>query len=144
MLKTSEAHVYTMTGKLEVILTCGSIETPRLLLLSGIGDPTELEKAGISPIVDLPDVGKNFRPLFTQPYVTSEGSQLDQYIQMRHSGPRHQRNRSRVIQASWSCHCRAKQAGYGSLTTPLYSVPSQTIPRDPGVLILRRYSLTVK
>ena len=83
MLKIPKAHVYTMTAKSEVILSCGSIETPHLLLLSGIGDPTELEAVGISSIVDLPDVGRNLQdhPLFSQPYVTSEGNQLDQYIQ---------------------------------------------------------------
>jgi choline dehydrogenase len=78
-----EALVYTMTAQVEVILSCGSIETPHLLLLSGIGDPTELQRVGITPVVDLHDVGKNLQdhPLFTQPYVTAEGNPLDQYIQ---------------------------------------------------------------
>ncbi|KAH6904198.1 aryl-alcohol oxidase [Coprinopsis sp. MPI-PUGE-AT-0042] len=40
-------------------LSAGSFGTPQLLLLSGIGDATELEDAGIQPIVDLPSVGKN-------------------------------------------------------------------------------------
>lgn len=83
MLKTPEALIYTMTAQVEVILSCGSIETPHLLLLSGIGDPTELQRVGITPVVDLHDVGKNLQdhPLFTQPYVTAEGNPLDQYIQ---------------------------------------------------------------
>ncbi|KAH6904197.1 GMC oxidoreductase-domain-containing protein [Coprinopsis sp. MPI-PUGE-AT-0042] len=36
-----------------------SYGTPQLLLLSGIGDATELEDAGIQPTVDLSSVGKN-------------------------------------------------------------------------------------
>lgn len=44
----------------EVIVSAGAIESPKLLLLSGIGDPTELKALGIDPVVDLPGVGRNF------------------------------------------------------------------------------------
>jgi choline dehydrogenase len=44
----------------EVIVCGGAIESPKLLLLSGIGDRKELEAAGIEATVDLPGVGKNF------------------------------------------------------------------------------------
>lgn len=43
----------------EVILACGTIDSPRLLLMSGIGPATHLEAVGISPRVDLPGVGEN-------------------------------------------------------------------------------------
>jgi choline dehydrogenase-like flavoprotein len=43
----------------EVILTAGAINTPRLLLLSGIGPADELSPLGITPVHDLPGVGKN-------------------------------------------------------------------------------------
>jgi len=42
-----------------VILAAGAINTPRLLLLSGIGPATELASSGIAPVHDLPGVGKN-------------------------------------------------------------------------------------
>jgi len=43
----------------EVILSAGSIQTPQLLELSGIGDAAFLKSKGISPAVDLPGVGEN-------------------------------------------------------------------------------------
>jgi 4-pyridoxate dehydrogenase len=45
----------------EVILAGGAINSPQLLLLSGIGDPAELRTHGIAPNVPLPGVGKNLQ-----------------------------------------------------------------------------------
>src|SRR3546814_16753750 len=43
----------------EVILSGGAINSPQLLMLSGIGDAAELGVFGIPVVVDLPAVGKN-------------------------------------------------------------------------------------
>jgi choline dehydrogenase-like flavoprotein len=43
----------------EVICSAGAINSPRLLMLSGIGDADELASIGVKPIHDLPGVGKN-------------------------------------------------------------------------------------
>ena len=53
----------------EVILSAGAVGSPHLLLLSGIGPRLELEKIGVSCLVDLPQVGKHLKdhlqvPLF--------------------------------------------------------------------------------
>lgn len=45
----------------EVILSAGAINSPRLLLLSGIGPAEELRTAGVDVVHDLPGVGKNLR-----------------------------------------------------------------------------------
>ncbi|HCL06874.1 MAG TPA: choline dehydrogenase [Chitinophagaceae bacterium] len=45
----------------EVIVSAGTIQSPHLLMLSGIGDPVELGKAGINMIHPLPGVGKNLQ-----------------------------------------------------------------------------------
>ena len=45
----------------EIILSAGAIETPKLLLNSGVGDPNKFINHGIKPVIDLPGVGKNLR-----------------------------------------------------------------------------------
>ncbi|KAF5340266.1 hypothetical protein D9611_007827 [Ephemerocybe angulata] len=51
--------VHEITASKELILSAGVIATPQLLLLSGIGDPKELQSLGIKTVVNLPSVGKN-------------------------------------------------------------------------------------
>jgi choline dehydrogenase len=46
---------------LEVVLSLGAINTPKILLQSGIGDQTELARLGIPVIQHLPGVGQNFQ-----------------------------------------------------------------------------------
>jgi choline dehydrogenase len=43
----------------EVILSAGSIQTPQILQLSGIGPAAQLKASGIQPLFDLPGVGRN-------------------------------------------------------------------------------------
>jgi choline dehydrogenase len=45
----------------EVILCAGAIGSPQLLLLSGLGPAGELERLGIDPVADLPEVGGNLQ-----------------------------------------------------------------------------------
>jgi choline dehydrogenase len=44
----------------EVIVCAGAIGSPKLLLLSGIGDPGQLAEAGVTATASLPGVGQNF------------------------------------------------------------------------------------
>jgi choline dehydrogenase/4-pyridoxate dehydrogenase len=45
----------------EVILSGGVINSPQLLMLSGIGDPQALRAHGIAAVVELPGVGRNLQ-----------------------------------------------------------------------------------
>ena len=50
----------TAKAKYEVVVTAGSIGTPKLLMLSGIGPKEHLEKVGVKVEADNAQVGKNF------------------------------------------------------------------------------------
>ncbi|CAM3508306.1 GMC family oxidoreductase [Nocardioides zeicaulis] len=58
----------------EVLLAAGALNSPRLLLLSGIGPADELAAAGVSVVHDLPGVGKNLRDQL-EVYITREARQ---------------------------------------------------------------------
>ncbi len=45
----------------EVLLSAGTIQSPQILMLSGIGDSTELKRVGIDVLNPLPGVGKNLQ-----------------------------------------------------------------------------------
>jgi choline dehydrogenase len=46
---------------LEVVLSLGAIQTPKVLMQSGIGDRAELQRLGIPVLQHLPGVGQNFQ-----------------------------------------------------------------------------------
>jgi choline dehydrogenase len=48
-------------AKTEVIVCSGGINTPKLLMLSGIGDDAQLRQHGIKTVVNAKEVGKNFQ-----------------------------------------------------------------------------------
>ncbi len=57
---SKDGEVLTASAAAEVIVSCGAIESPKLLLLSGIGRASHLEEFGIDVLADLPGVGENF------------------------------------------------------------------------------------
>lgn len=57
-IRENETHI--VTAKKEVIISAGSINTPQLLMLSGIGPRRELRRFGIPVIKNLP-VGQNLQ-----------------------------------------------------------------------------------
>ena len=50
-----------VTASHEVILSAGTINSPQLLMLSGIGDPDQLRAAGVEPSHELVGVGANLQ-----------------------------------------------------------------------------------
>ncbi|ESK84507.1 aryl-alcohol oxidase [Moniliophthora roreri MCA 2997] len=62
--------LHTITAKKEVVLSAGTIGTPQILLLSGIGDTTELSSIGVPTLKHLPSVGRNMseQPVVQSPF----------------------------------------------------------------------------
>ena len=56
----SQGEIFDLNAR-EIILCGGAINSPQLLMLSGIGPKNHLDEFGISIVQDLPGVGKNLR-----------------------------------------------------------------------------------
>ncbi|KAJ7436909.1 aryl-alcohol oxidase-like protein [Mycena galericulata] len=61
MAQTATAPQYSFNATKEVILSAGTVGTPQLLMLSGIGPSQQLKNVGITPVLDLEDVGANLQ-----------------------------------------------------------------------------------
>ncbi|KAH9054897.1 aryl-alcohol-oxidase from pleurotus Eryingii [Lactarius vividus] len=59
--QSAHGPLFTRHATKEVILAAGAVNTPQLLMLSGIGDSAQLSRFNIRTIVNLPDVGKNMQ-----------------------------------------------------------------------------------
>jgi choline dehydrogenase len=73
-------HVYRAD---EIVLSCGAIGTPQLLLLSGIGPRAELHRHGIAVVHELPGVGAT---LMDHPVVSLSWAALPQPGDGEHTG----------------------------------------------------------
>ncbi len=56
-----EGTLYQVSVNQEVILSAGAFDSPKLLMLSGIGDAAQLQAMGLSVVADLPGVGQNLQ-----------------------------------------------------------------------------------
>lgn len=74
----SQGENFTVEGK-NIVLCAGAIGSPHILLLSGIGPKSHLEKHGIDCILDSPGVGQNLRdhPLLPLKWATKPSVELD-------------------------------------------------------------------
>ena len=58
----------------EIVLAAGALDSPRVLLRSGIGPAAELATHGIESVVDLPGVGKNLHDHLLSPVIFATDS----------------------------------------------------------------------
>jgi choline dehydrogenase len=77
------------TAKHEVIVSSGVYETPKLLMLSGIGPEKELAAHGITPLVKSEHVGQNLldHPILPHVFRLKDGYGLDDHL--LRAGPEH-------------------------------------------------------
>ncbi|ESK85927.1 glucose oxidase [Moniliophthora roreri MCA 2997] len=92
----NETMTLEVTG--EVILSAGTIGSPKILELSGIGNSTILRAAGVEPLLDLPTVGENLAGMYaavsktlgiTAPLDVVSQSQLDTLLTQAESNLSH-------------------------------------------------------
>ncbi|KAH9986609.1 hypothetical protein BJV77DRAFT_53486 [Russula vinacea] len=57
----SDGKTYTVAVTKEVVLAAGSLKTPQILELSGVGNRTLLESLSIPVVLDLPEIGENLQ-----------------------------------------------------------------------------------
>jgi choline dehydrogenase-like flavoprotein len=60
-VRCANGEVRVLGATREVVLCAGAINTPQLLLLSGVGPESELRELGITTLLDSPHVGKHLR-----------------------------------------------------------------------------------
>ena len=109
---------HTARAAQEVVLAAGAINSPQLLLLSGIGPAEELRARGVSAVHDLPGVGKNLQDHLNVNIVqrAKRGSTLDgknrglapigvavEFLLLRHRAGHQQCRRGRRVrdQRAW-------------------------------------------
>ncbi|NGY04277.1 GMC family oxidoreductase [Solimonas terrae] len=116
-------HLHEVRARREVILAAGAIQSPQLLMLSGIGPRAELARHGIAVVQDLPGVGTNLQ------------DHLDAYISWRSKSrvglSLHPSFIGRALKGLWQYLTKRR----GELTTNLaevggfiHSAPDEAIP----------------
>jgi choline dehydrogenase len=84
-----DGSTYTFSANYEVIMSSGVWETPKLLMLSGVGPKKTLDAFGIETIVDSPHVGQNLldHPILAHVFKLKDGYGLDHHL--LRAGPEH-------------------------------------------------------
>ena len=59
--RDTDGAIHRVDAAREVLLCAGAVNSPQILMLSGIGDPDELRAVGIEPVCELPGVGANLQ-----------------------------------------------------------------------------------
>ena len=135
----------------QVILSAGSIKSPHLLMLSGIGPAEQLAKFGIAPVVDLPGVGRNLRDhpnigvLFPYSDAYSVPPELPRYqVILRYTAPDSQlRNDMQIFFSSFATR-RVDRGGTGMESLGIAFQPVLNFAASLGELGLQSADPTVQ
>lgn len=78
---TSFGTLRTVKSKREIILSAGAVNTPRILLHSGIGDSKDLSALGIKTILHNPSVGRNLsdHPIVSNQWTVNSTDTLESF-----------------------------------------------------------------
>lgn len=125
----------------EVVLSGGAVNSPQLLMLSGVGEAARLQKLGIKLVADRPEVGKNLQnhPMYRLMYTTTKP--VSAYSHVRpwgalKAGAKYMFGRSGVLSRGLfptSGYFHATEGDPGS-EIQVCMAPALVIRRGPGVL----------
>lgn len=68
-VKLPDGKIINLRTTKEVILSAGTINSPKMLMMSGVGPKRHLEEIGIEVVIDSPNVGKNMQDHVTIPVI---------------------------------------------------------------------------
>jgi choline dehydrogenase len=71
-----EGELKEARANVEVIVSAGAIESPKLLLLSGIGNAADLRQMGLKVVVNLPGVGQNLHDHTLAPLIYTSKKEM--------------------------------------------------------------------
>ncbi|MBO9643875.1 MAG: choline dehydrogenase [Pseudacidovorax sp.] len=100
--------VHTVRARREVILAAGALQTPQLLMLSGVGDAQALAAHGLPVVLDRPGVGRNLQdhPDFVFGYRVASsaamGVSLAGGLRMAREALRYQRERRGMLSSNFA------------------------------------------
>ncbi|XP_029160778.1 glucose dehydrogenase [FAD, quinone]-like [Nylanderia fulva] len=83
VLVRRDQQLFEIKAKREVILSAGSINSPQILMHSGIGPKKDLKKMNISVVHDAPGVGQNLHDHVGMggiSYIINPPNEMDQYV----------------------------------------------------------------
>lgn len=131
----------TALARREVILCGGAVNSPQLLMLSGIGDPEHLAEHGIKTIVALPEVGRNLQnhPMYKLMYTVTKPVTAYSYARpfgAALAGLQYVFGRAGVLSRGLFPTSGFVQADEGNPETEVQvcMAPALVIRRKPGVL----------
>ncbi|MDE0111195.1 MAG: GMC family oxidoreductase N-terminal domain-containing protein [Albidovulum sp.] len=79
----ADGQVLTARAEREIVLSAGSLQTPQILQLSGVGSPDALRKHRIGVVAEAPDVGENLQDHFQFRMITELNRKLSLNDQVR-------------------------------------------------------------
>jgi len=131
----------------EVVLSGGAVNSPRLLLLSGVGPADELRALGIDVAHDLPGVGKNFQD-HMDVYLTAETipvsyNESDRPLKAAAAGLQYLLYRTGPITA---CVCEAGMFVRSSEAVPTPDIQMHALPAfviDHGRMRVKGHGMTI-
>ena len=133
----------------EVIVSCGAVASPQLLMLSGIGDPDELRLYGIGVQVERRQVGRNLQdhPGLGMTYevnIPTYNSEMARWKQILHGA--NWLLRGRGVGTTPDAHLIGFLRSDSSLSMPdiqVHVTPAGYLVAGEGELILKENSFTV-